>query len=64
MTQAAQKSKKEKIPRQAMPEQAPEVRAKNFEEVPLGQDPEAAVREHRPSGGCTRNNGVPTWTIA
>lgn len=45
MTQAVQKSKKEKIPRQPMPEQAPDVRAKNFEEVPLGQDPEAAIKE-------------------
>lgn len=43
--QAVQKEKKEKIPRQPMPEQAPEVRAKNFEEVPLGQSPEVAMLE-------------------
>ncbi|MCJ7773899.1 MAG: NADPH-dependent glutamate synthase, partial [Desulfobacterales bacterium] len=43
--QAVQKEKKEKIPRQPMPEQAPEVRAKNFEEVPLGQSPEVAMME-------------------
>jgi len=42
---AVKKEKKEKIPRQPMPEQAPEVRAKNFEEVPLGQSPEAAMLE-------------------
>ena len=29
----AKKTKKEKIPRQPMPEQAPEIRAKNFDEV-------------------------------
>ena len=28
--------KKEKVPRQKMPEQEPKVRARNFEEVPLG----------------------------
>ncbi|MBW1812299.1 MAG: NADPH-dependent glutamate synthase [Deltaproteobacteria bacterium] len=43
--QAEKKEKKGKIPRQPMPEQAPDVRAKNFEEVPLGQSPEAAMLE-------------------
>jgi glutamate synthase (NADPH/NADH) small chain len=33
------------IPRQAMPEQAPDVRRANFNEVPLGYDDEQAVRE-------------------
>jgi glutamate synthase (NADPH/NADH) small chain len=37
--------KKEKIPRQAMPEQPPEVRRKNFEEVPLGYTAELAMKE-------------------
>ena len=41
----AEKTKKEKIPRQKMPEQKPEVRRRNFEEVPLGFDEETAVRE-------------------
>ncbi|MFO7785594.1 MAG: NADPH-dependent glutamate synthase [Thermodesulfobacteriota bacterium] len=42
----AEKSKgKEKIPRQKMPEQKPEVRKRNFEEVPLGFDVETAVKE-------------------
>ena len=36
------KPKREKFPRQAMPEQAPKVRARNFEEVPLGYPEEAA----------------------
>jgi glutamate synthase (NADPH/NADH) small chain len=37
--------KKEKIPRQPMPEQKPEVRKRNFDEVPLGLPSELAVRE-------------------
>jgi len=41
----AEKTKKEKIPRQKMPEQKPEVRRRNFEEVPLGFDEETAIRE-------------------
>ena len=41
----AKKTKKEKIPRQPMPEQAPEIRAKNFDEVPTGQRPETAMKE-------------------
>ena len=39
------KVKKEKIARQPMPEQEPAVRAKNFEEVPLGQSLETAMLE-------------------
>ncbi len=39
------KKKKEKIPRQPMPEQKPAIRARNFGEVPLGQDPEVAMQE-------------------
>jgi glutamate synthase (NADPH/NADH) small chain len=37
--------KKEKIPRQKMPEQPPDVRRKNFEEVPYGYTPELAMKE-------------------
>ena len=36
---------KEKIPRQKMPEQEPEVRARNFQEVPLGYTQELAMKE-------------------
>jgi glutamate synthase (NADPH/NADH) small chain len=36
---------KEKIPRQPMPEQAPEDRARNFEEVPYGYSKETAMLE-------------------
>jgi glutamate synthase (NADPH/NADH) small chain len=37
--------KKEKIPRQKMPEQPAQVRRRNFNEVPLGLDEEVAVKE-------------------
>ena len=43
--EGTKKVKKEKIPRQPMPEQAPEVRAKNFDEVPFGLGREAAIKE-------------------
>ena len=42
---ATKKPKREKIPRQPMPEQEPDVRAKNFEEVPFGYTPELAMKE-------------------
>jgi glutamate synthase (NADPH/NADH) small chain len=39
------KEKKEKVPRQKMPEQEPKVRARNFDEVPFGYTPELAQLE-------------------
>ncbi|MDQ5985061.1 MAG: Glutamate synthase [NADPH] small chain [Syntrophus sp. SKADARSKE-3] len=39
------KEKKEKIPRQAMPEQEPGERRRNFDEVPLGYSSETAILE-------------------
>jgi len=36
---------KRKIPRQPMPEQEPKVRARNFDEVPLGYSEETAMKE-------------------
>ncbi len=36
---------KAKIPRQKMPEQAPDIRRRNFKEVPLGYSPELAMEE-------------------
>ncbi|MGA7562842.1 MAG: NADPH-dependent glutamate synthase [Desulfobaccales bacterium] len=45
MTEEVQAPKKEKIPRQKMPEQEPKVRARNFEEVPFGYTPELARQE-------------------
>ena len=41
----AEKTKKRAIPRQPMPEQAPEVRRRNFKEVPEGYSPETAMEE-------------------
>jgi len=38
------KVKKEKVPRQSMPEQEPAIRAKNFDEVPLGQSAEVILQ--------------------
>jgi glutamate synthase (NADPH/NADH) small chain len=43
--EGTKKVKKEKIPSQPMSEQAPEVRAKNFDEVPFGLSREAAIKE-------------------
>jgi len=40
-----EKEKKEKIPRQQMPEQDPKVRIRNYKEVPFGYSPETAMRE-------------------
>lgn len=40
-----QKVKKEKITRQPMPEQKPDVRRRNFEEVPFGYSKELAMKE-------------------
>jgi glutamate synthase (NADPH) small chain len=42
---AEKTEKKEKIPRQKMPEQPPEVRRRNFLEVPLGYEENEAVEE-------------------
>jgi len=42
---------KEKIPRQPMPEQAPEDRARNFEEVPYGYSEQTAILE---AGRCLK----------
>jgi glutamate synthase (NADPH/NADH) small chain len=40
-----EKEKKEKIPRQSMPEQEPKVRVRNYREVPFGYSPETAMLE-------------------
>ncbi|MDY6905404.1 MAG: NADPH-dependent glutamate synthase [Thermodesulfobacteriota bacterium] len=46
--------KKKKIERQPMPEQPPKERARNFDEVPLGLSPEAAVMEARRCLQCKK----------
>ena len=43
-----------KIERQKMPEQMPEVRARNFDEVPFGYSPEAAIKEAQRCLKCKR----------
>ncbi|HRR40997.1 MAG TPA: NADPH-dependent glutamate synthase [Syntrophales bacterium] len=43
--QVERKEKKEKVPRQSMPEQDPKERIKNFEEVPYGYTTEQALLE-------------------
>ena len=48
------KPKKEKVPRQPMPEQDPRRRAKNFEEVPYGYDDETAIKEASRCLTCKR----------
>ncbi|HIC86230.1 MAG TPA: NADPH-dependent glutamate synthase [Desulfobacterales bacterium] len=47
-------AKKEKIPRQLMPEQDPQVRKRNFDEVPLGYTPELAMKEAERCLQCKR----------
>jgi len=42
---AEKTEKKEKIERQKMPEQPPEIRRRNFEEVPLGYNEQQAIKE-------------------
>jgi glutamate synthase (NADPH) small chain len=45
MAEQEKKEKKEKIPRQPMPEQDPKERSRNFKEVPYGYTPELAQKE-------------------
>ena len=45
MSEEVKAPKKEKIPRQKMPEQPANVRRHNFDEVPLGYTPELAMQE-------------------
>ncbi len=52
------KAKKEAIPRQPMPEQAPEVRRRNFKEVPIGYTPETAMLEAQRCLQCKKPSCV------
>ena len=59
---AEKAGKKEKIPRQSMPEQEAEVRKRNFEEVPFGYSQELAVKEAERCLQCKKPaciNGCP-----
>jgi len=48
------KEKKERIPRQGMPEQDPKARVTNFDEVPTGYSPETAMLEARRCIQCKK----------
>jgi glutamate synthase (NADPH) small chain len=49
-----QTAKKQKVERQRMPEQEPQVRRRNFGEVPLGYTPEAAMKEAERCLNCKK----------
>jgi glutamate synthase (NADPH) small chain len=52
------KGKKEAVPRQPMPEQAPEVRRRNFKEVPIGYTPETGMLEAQRCLQCKKPSCV------
>jgi glutamate synthase (NADPH/NADH) small chain len=54
MAEQETKEKKEKIPRQPMPEQDPKERSKNFKEVPYGYTPELAQQEAKRCLQCKK----------
>jgi glutamate synthase (NADPH/NADH) small chain len=54
MAEAKKKPKREKIPRQEMPRQAPEVRRRNFNEVALGYPEELMVLEAKRCLQCKK----------
>ncbi len=54
MTDKPKKPKKEKIPRQKMPEQDPIERGRNFDEVPFGYTPELAQLEAKRCIQCKK----------
>ncbi len=67
------KEKKEKVPRQKMPEQDPQKRVGNFEEVPLGFSEQTAITEakrciqcKKPGcvGGCPVDVKIPEFIKA
>jgi glutamate synthase (NADPH/NADH) small chain len=61
----AQKAvKKEKIPRQPMPEQEPQVRKRNFEEVPFGLTAELAMKEAERCLQCKRPSCIEGCPVA
>ena len=53
------KPKKEKVPRHRMPEQDPQVRVHNFEEVPTGYTEEMAIAEAKRCIQCKKPTCVP-----
>lgn len=58
-----QKSKKERLPRQPMPEQPPKERIRNFKEVPFGYSPEQALVEASRCLKCKKPGCVPSCPV-
>jgi len=54
MKENSMEKKKKKNSRQPMPEQLPELRARNFDEVPYGYSPEAAIKEAKRCLNCKK----------
>lgn len=57
------KQRKERAPRQPMPEQPPQERIKNFKEVPLGYTPEQALAEAGRCLKCKKPGCVPCCPV-
>jgi glutamate synthase (NADPH/NADH) small chain len=64
MTETPEKKKRTPIPRQKMPEQEPKVRAKNFDEVPFGYNPELANLEASRCLQCKKPSCVPGCPVS
>ena len=61
---AEKTAKKDKIPRQPMPEQEPDVRKRNFEEVPFGYSPELAMKEAERCLQCKKPSCIEGCPVA
>jgi len=64
MDKEEKKEKKEKIPRQKMPEQDPRARVRNFDEVPLGYSAETALLEAKRCIMCKKPGCVAGCPVA
>ena len=64
MAETPEKKKKTQIPRTKMPEQEPKVRAKNFDEVPFGYNPELAKLEASRCLQCKKPACVPGCPVS
>ena len=58
------KPKKEAVPRAKMPEQDPDIRRRNFIEVPLGLTPEMAITEAKRCLQCKKPACVPGCPVS
>jgi len=64
MAETPEKKKKTQIPRTKMPEQEPKVRAKNFDEVPFGYNPELAKLEASRCLQCKKPACIPGCPVS